>query len=175
MGGDAVRHLIVGAARSGKSRRAEQLALASGKRPFYLATAQPGDEEMAARIAHHRQRRGPQWTLVEEPVALGAALAALDAPGHCLLVDCLTLWLSNCLHADCWGCERAALLDALERCRADVVLVGNEVGGGIVPLGELSRRFVDENGRLHQLLGERCERVTAVIAGLPLSLKEPAP
>lgn len=170
-----MRHLIIGAARSGKSRRAEQLAQAGGGRLFYLATAQAGDAEMAQRIDHHRRRRGPEWTLREEPVALGAALVALDGPGRCLLVDCLTLWLSNCLHAGCWESERAALLDALAGCRADVLLVSNEVGAGIVPLGELNRRFVDECGWLNQTLGERCERVTAVIAGLPLTLKGPVP
>ena len=166
-----MKHLIVGAARSGKSHHAEQLAAASGKQRHYVATAQAGDAEMTARIEQHRQRRDAAWRLVEEPIDLASTLRALNEPGNCLLIDCLTLWLSNCLHADCWTTQRSALLDALDHSRADVLLVGNEVGAGIVPLGELSRRFVDESGWLNQELGRRCDRVTTVIAGLPLMLK----
>lgn len=166
--------LILGGARSGKSRLAEQRALASGKQLYYLATAQAGDQEMAARIAHHQQRRDQHWQLIEEPRALADTLAAYCAPERCILVDCLTLWMSNLLHSQTpqhWDREKQKLLDLVAELPGDIILVSNEVGMGIVPLGELSRRFVDESGWLHQALAERVERVTLVVAGLPLSLK----
>ncbi len=162
---------MLGGARSGKSRRAEELAEATGKRLCYLATATAGDSEMAERIARHRRRRGAAWQLREEPLALAAALRELDGARRCVLVECLTMWLSNCLHEGCWEEQREALCGQLERCRADVILVGNEVGSGIVPLGELSREFVDHSGRLHQRLAERCDRVSLVVAGQMLALK----
>lgn len=165
-------HLVLGGARSGKSRYAEQCARDSGKTLFYLATAEARDPEMQARIAHHREQRGALWQLREEPLLLSDALAALDSPNHCLLVDCLTLWLSNCLAVNRWEELRAALLDTLPQLAADIVLVSNEVGQGVVPMGELTRRFVDESGRLHQDLASQCHRVTLVTAGLPLTLKE---
>nr|WP_241262876.1 bifunctional adenosylcobinamide kinase/adenosylcobinamide-phosphate guanylyltransferase [Parahaliea mediterranea] len=165
-------HLVLGGARSGKSRFAEQCARDSGKTLFYIATAEARDGEMQTRIAHHREQRGAAWQLREEPLLLSGAMAELDAPGHCLLVDCLTLWLSNCLAAGRWEELRATLLDTLPQLAADVVLVSNEVGQGVVPMGELNRRFVDESGRLHQDLATRCHRVTLVTAGLPLTLKE---
>lgn len=171
-----MRTLILGGARSGKSALAERLAAAHAD-VVYIATAQPLDGEMDARIAHHRARRPAQWGCVEEPLALAAALRAHAAPGRCLLVDCLTLWLSNLLghrDADAFGRERAALLSALPGLAGSVLMVSNEVGLGVVPMGELSRRFVDEAGRLHQALGESCERVAFVAAGLPLVLKGPA-
>ncbi|WP_116365344.1 bifunctional adenosylcobinamide kinase/adenosylcobinamide-phosphate guanylyltransferase [Parahaliea mediterranea] len=164
--------LILGGARSGKSRHAEACATASGKQVHYIATAAAGDAEMARRIAHHQTRRDPLWQLHEEPLALHRVLQAHNRPGHCLLVDCLTLWLSNCLGADCWEQERDRLLAVLDTLQADLILVSNEVGSGIVPLGELSRRFVDEAGWLHQRLASRCQRVSLVCAGLPLVLKD---
>ncbi|MCC6202785.1 MAG: bifunctional adenosylcobinamide kinase/adenosylcobinamide-phosphate guanylyltransferase [Gammaproteobacteria bacterium] len=165
--------LILGGARSGKSRLAERRALADGRALIYLATGTPGDAEMTDRIAHHRARRGPEWQSVEEPLALGAALRAYARAERCIVVDCLTLWLSNCLLLDCWPAQCDALFDALDDVPGRIVFVSNEVGSGIVPLGALSRRFVDECGRLHQRLAARAERVTLVVAGLPLELKNP--
>lgn len=169
-----MRELILGGVRSGKSALAEQRALDSGLRVIYIATATAGDEEMAARIAHHRQRRPGTWYIVEEPVHLAAALQANAADNHCIIVDCLTLWLTNLLLADDTTVlerESTLLLEQLPSLSGQIVLVSNEVGLGIVPLGELSRRFADEAGRLHQQLAARCERVTFVAAGLPLTLK----
>ncbi len=125
---------------------------------------------MAERIAHHRAHRDARWRTVEAPLGLADVIAAYDAPGTVVLVDCLTLWLSNALAVDTWAAERDALLAVLPGCMARVLLVSNEVGSGIVPLGELSRVFVDEAGRLHQALAALCPRVSLVVAGLPLSL-----
>ena len=170
--------LILGGARSGKSALAERLALESGREVVYVATAQALDEEMSERIAHHRARRPAAWTSIEEPIALAAVLREQAREHRLLLVDCLTLWLSNLLGAEdplCFATERAALLDALDVVTGEVVFVSNEVGLGITPLGELTRRFVDEAGRLHQALAQRCDRVVFVAAGLPLTLKGPSP
>ncbi len=168
-----MKHLILGGVRSGKSRYAEQQAGSSGKTVIYLATAQALDAEMAQRIVLHRRRRPGHWQVVEEPLALADALAKHAGPGHCLLVDCLTLWLSNLLHAGDARLERErkALLDCLPALPGEILLVSNEVGQGIVPLGELNRRFCDEAGRLHQALAACCERVTLMTAGLPQCLK----
>lgn len=166
--------LILGGARSGKSALAERLAHDSGREVVYVATGQAHDEEMAARIAHHRARRPAHWHCVEEPLALAEALRAQARADRCVLVDCLTLWLSNLLGDSDQGRfahERDALLQTLPELPGDIVFVSNEVGLGIVPLGELSRRFVDEAGRLHQALGAQCGRVIFVAAGLPLLLK----
>lgn len=163
--------LILGGARSGKSRLAEERALGSERALFYIATATAGDHEMTNRIEQHRARRDGRWTTVEEPLLLAATLRRLARDDRCLLVDCLTLWLSNCLQADCWSSERNALLAAVAELPGRVLLVSNEVGSGIVPLGELSRRFADESGWLHQQLAQRAQRVTLVVAGLPLELK----
>ena len=170
--------LILGGARSGKSALAERLAQASGGEVVYIATAQALDTEMAARIAHHRERRPPHWHCVESPLALAGTLRAHARDGRCLLVDCLTLWLSNLLAQPDDGtfeCERDALLATLPQLPGDILLVSNEVGLGIVPLGEITRRFVDEAGRLHQALGAQCDRVLFVAAGLPLALKGTLP
>ncbi|SFL25524.1 bifunctional adenosylcobinamide kinase/adenosylcobinamide-phosphate guanylyltransferase [Lysobacter sp. cf310] len=173
-----MRTLILGGARSGKSALAERLAARSAD-VVYIATAQARDGEMAARVAHHRQRRPAQWCTLEEPLALAAALREHAREGRCVLVDCLTLWLSNLLDeaqaADRYEREREALLQSLPSLPGEIVLVSNEVGLGVVPLGELTRRFVDEAGRLHQHLGTRCERVLFVAAGLPLALKGDLP
>ncbi len=168
-----MRQLILGGARSGKSALAERLAVESGHEVIYIATAEAGDGEMAARIARHRADRPEQWHTVEEPLALAAVLRAEAGPGRLLLVDCLTLWLSNLMAAgeECWESERAALLELLPQLPGDIIMVSNEVGLGVVPMGELSRRFVDEAGRLHQALAPHCDEVTFVAAGLPLKLK----
>ncbi|MBE1161477.1 bifunctional adenosylcobinamide kinase/adenosylcobinamide-phosphate guanylyltransferase [Dyella acidiphila] len=169
-----MRTLILGGARSGKSALAERMAGASGLEVMYVATAQPGDAEMAARIAHHRARRAAEWICVEEPLRLAAVLRTHARAGRCLLVDCLTLWLSNLLGAADAACverERDALLEVLPQLPGEIVLVSNEVGLGIVPMGALTRRFVDEAGRLHQSVAAASERVLFVAAGLPMVLK----
>ena len=168
-----MRTLILGGARSGKSAFAERLASACSDHVIYIATAQARDAEMDARIAHHRARRPAHWCCVEEPLALARVLREHARDGACVLVDCLTLWLSNLLEAGdaCFENERAALLDEMRTTRGEILLVSNEVGLGIVPLGELTRRYVDEAGRLHQALGDVCDRVVFVAAGLPLILK----
>lgn len=168
-----MKHLVLGGARSGKSRYAEACALALGKPLVYVATAQARDTEMTARIAEHKTRRSDRWTLVEEPLRLAQRLDSMRDPSLCIVVDCLTLWLSNCLERGCWNDERTQFLATLNQIDSDIILVGNEVGSGIVPMGELSRTFTDENGWLHQELAQQCSHVTTVIAGLPLSLKEP--
>ena len=166
--------LILGGARSGKSRLAERLATQSGLAVTYIATSQALDGEMSARIQHHRQRRPADWGLVEEPLELARALRDNAAPGRCLLVDCLTLWLTNLLLAEdsqALARERQALLDCLEQLPGRLILVSNETGLGVVPLGELTRRYVDEAGWLHQAVAERAERVLFTVAGLPMLLK----
>lgn len=167
-----MKELILGGARSGKSALAERYAAESGLEVVYIATATAGDQEMAGRIAHHRERRPAGWELVEEPCHLAAALRNVAAQDRCLLVDCLTLWLNNVIIDEAlYQQERAALLETLPGLPGRVILVSNEVGMGIVPLGELTRRYCDEAGRLHQELAQVCDRVTFVAAGLPLVLK----
>ncbi len=166
--------LILGGARSGKSALAERKAVASSMEVVYLATATAGDDEMRSRIARHRRRRPDSWHLVEEPLKLADALAAQAGAGRLLLVDCLTLWLSNLLGSgddSLFETQRGALLDTLPRLPGRVLLVSNEVGSGVVPMGHLTRRFVDEAGRLHQDLAALADRVTLVVAGLPHRLK----
>lgn len=168
-----MRELILGGARSGKSALAEQRAQATGLEVVYIATAEAGDAEMRERISHHRARRPDHWLCIEEPLQLAATLQQQAAPHRCLLVDCLTLWLSNLLAAgdEVFAAQRAALLATLEQLPGTIIFVSNEVGLGIVPLGELTRRFCDESGRLHQAVAVGCERVTFVTAGLPMTLK----
>jgi adenosylcobinamide kinase/adenosylcobinamide-phosphate guanylyltransferase len=166
--------LILGGARSGKSRYAEQRATESGLDVVYIATCQPRDEEMRERVKRHRHQRPADWALVEEPLALARALAEQARADRCLLVDCLTLWLSNLLLTDdpqAWARERSALLDVLTTLPGRILLVSNETGLGVVPMGELTRRFVDEAGWLHQALAATCERVVFCVAGLPQVLK----
>ncbi|WP_278956657.1 bifunctional adenosylcobinamide kinase/adenosylcobinamide-phosphate guanylyltransferase [Aquipseudomonas alcaligenes] len=166
--------LILGGARSGKSRLAERLATQSGLAVTYIATSQALDGEMSARIQHHRQRRPSDWGLVEEPLELARALRDNAAPGRCLLVDCLTLWLTNLLMLDDdtrLAMQRDAFLEALAELPGRIILVSNETGLGVVPLGELTRRYVDEAGWLHQAVAERAERVLFTVAGLPMLLK----
>jgi adenosylcobinamide kinase/adenosylcobinamide-phosphate guanylyltransferase len=172
-----MKTLILGGARSGKSALAEKLARNGGREVVYVATAEAGDDEMRTRIAHHRARRPPEWSCVEEPLALTAALEAHARADRTILVDCLTLWLSNVLHAGDarFESERAALLHALPKLSSEILLVSNEVGLGVVPMGELSRRFVDEAGRLNQSIAAVAERVLFVAAGLPVALKGAMP
>ena len=183
-----MKELILGGARSGKSLLAERRAQESGLKVIYVATAQALDGEMARRVAHHRERRLAEWGCVEETVHLAERLRELAAPDTCLLVDCLTLWLSNLLFAgqaatqaeagaaiDCplFREQTTALIDTLPRLPGRIILVSNEVGWGIVPMHPVSRLFADEQGRLNQRVAAVCEQVTLVAAGLPLSLKTP--
>ena len=179
------RTLILGGARSGKSAHAERLATQSGKAVVYIATAQAHDAEMSARIAHHRAQRDGSWMTVEEPLALGDAMAQWSAPDRLVLIDCLTLWLSNLLFSQqqdfpeigeiappaLFHAQRERFLQALDNADGDVILVSNEVGLGVIPQGAVSRWFVDEAGRLNQAVAARCERALFVAAGLPLMLK----
>ena len=163
--------LVLGGARSGKSRFAEGLVASGARRPVYVATASAGDAEMAARIAAHRARRGAEWVTVEEPLRLADALAALDADAAAL-VDCLTLWLANLMEAGLdVDAERCALIVALRRLPAPAVLVSSEVGQGIVPDNAAARRFRDAAGLLHQDIAAVADRVYFVVAGLPQRLK----
>ncbi|HGM5580169.1 TPA: bifunctional adenosylcobinamide kinase/adenosylcobinamide-phosphate guanylyltransferase [Pseudomonas putida] len=172
-----MRNLILGGARSGKSRLAEQLAVTSGLPVTYIATSEPLDGEMNERVRLHRERRPADWGLIEEPLALARVLRDEAREGRCLLVDCLTLWLTNLLMLDDeqrLAEERDALLDCLASLPGTLILVSNETGLGVVPMGELTRRYVDLAGWLHQAVAERCERVVLTVAGLPLMLKGPA-
>jgi adenosylcobinamide kinase / adenosylcobinamide-phosphate guanylyltransferase len=164
--------LVLGGARSGKSRYAETLVEAAGS-GVYLATAAALDAEMAERIRRHRERRGKSWTTLEEPLEIARALTAVAA-GRPVLVDCLTLWLSNVIAAG-RDVEREtdALIDALAHRDAPVIAVANEVGLGIVPENALARLFRDHAGRLNQRVAARADRVVFMAAGLPLVLKEP--
>jgi adenosylcobinamide kinase / adenosylcobinamide-phosphate guanylyltransferase len=170
--------LVLGGARSGKSRYAENLAAASKKQVIYVATGQALDDEMKNRIAKHRQDRPAHWQTVEEPVCLAEVLAANAKPEQCLLVDCLTLWLTNILfdkhgqvQEDVFTTQTQALIEVLPQLDGEIILVSNEVGQGVVPMAAMSRRFVDEAGRLHQQLAQCCERVIFVTAGLAQVLK----
>jgi len=174
--------LILGGARSGKSTHAERLATgalqdAPPHPAVYVATAEAGDVEMATRIMAHRNRRGAHWTTVEEPLKLAEALAGAAALGQPILVDCLTLWLSNLLHAGADLDEATdELVRALAECVPPVVLVSNEVGLGIVPDTPLGRTFRDAQGRLNMRMAAEADRVILMSAGLPLVLKDrPAP
>jgi len=170
----SIKHLILGGARSGKSRYAEHCAwnrnTLNNTAPIYIATATANDAEMCARIAHHQEQRSDLWTVLEEPIALGHILSDVSAQST-VLIDCFTLWLSNCLHQNCWPQQRDDFLSTLSTTSADVFMVSNEVGSGIVPMGELSRTFADESGWLHQEVAKLCDQVSLVCAGLPLQLK----
>ena len=175
--------LILGGARSGKSALAEQRAAATGMPVTYIATAQALDAEMTSRIEHHRGRRPAAWKLVEEPLQLAKVLKRIAMPDHCVLVDCLTIWLSNIMcsipsqngqagdedeRIALARNELAAMLPALP---GHLILVSNEVGMGIVPAASLGRVFRDEQGRLNQAVAAVSDHVTLVVAGLPLVVK----
>jgi adenosylcobinamide kinase / adenosylcobinamide-phosphate guanylyltransferase len=164
--------LILGGARSGKSAYAENLILDSANHATYLATASAGDAEMAERIGHHRARRGPFWTTIEEPLDLGPRLCEAARPDRPILVDCVTLWLSNLMHHERdIEAEIRALASLLPDLAGPVVLVANEVGLGIVPDNALARRFRDHAGRLNQAVAAVADTVIFIAAGLPLFLK----
>jgi adenosylcobinamide kinase/adenosylcobinamide-phosphate guanylyltransferase len=163
--------LVLGGARSGKSRHAERLIEAAGG-GIYLATAEVRDEEMRARIDQHQSRRGQNWRTIEEAAAIAPLIASADAP---VLLDCLTLWLSNLMErqADI-AAETDILIESFIEAKHPVVLVSNEVGLGIVPMNPLARRFRDEAGRLNQTMAEIAGHVVFLAAGLPLSFKDPS-
>lgn len=166
--------LILGGARSGKSAFAEDLVLSSGRKPFYLATSEVLDGEMEARVDVHRKRRGDEWNLVEEPLELVEALADAASADTCILVDCLTLWITNLMMADRQVNDEAdRLVASLVDLHADasIAFVSNEVGQGIVPMNKMAREFRDHAGRLHQKLAATVTNVWFVTAGLPQKLK----
>jgi adenosylcobinamide kinase/adenosylcobinamide-phosphate guanylyltransferase len=166
--------LVLGGARSGKSRFAETLCLAGAAEPIYLATSQPLDAEMAARVARHQAERDQRWCTVEEPLALAERLRELAAPERIVLVECLTLWLTNLMVAGRdVPAASAELVELLPDLAGPVVMVSNEVGQGIVPANAMARAFVDHAGRLHQRLAQAAGWVRFVAAGLPLDLKAP--
>lgn len=181
-------HLILGGARSGKSVYAEQLAITSNLPVTYIATAQVYDDEFRQRVAHHQARRPRDWQLVESPHFLSDTLRANTYEANrdsknartkkCIIIDCLTLWLAQCICPDClpptgvtWENEREKFFELLPTLNDEIILVSNEVGMGIVPLGEINRQFQDNQGRLNQAIATIADKVTFVAAGLPLKLK----
>jgi adenosylcobinamide kinase / adenosylcobinamide-phosphate guanylyltransferase len=192
----STRHLVLGAARSGKTRLAlnlaSELARVREGKVIYVATAEAHDAEMRERIARHRAERPKNWHTLEAPRELGSALGAIAPPtataiatSAVIVIDCLTLWLSNAVLADfdeesptsslpTWVREREAFMSWLAECEHALVVVSNEVGGGIVPASALARRFQSEQGWLNQDVARVCEEVTLVVAGLPLSIKSAA-
>ncbi len=169
---DARHCLVTGGARSGKSAYAEKLVLSSGRRPIYIATGQAFDGEMEERIAQHKVQRGDLWDTVEEPLELVRVLKEQAGSDRAILVDCLTLWLSNLMHAERdWRAELDKLELVLASLPCPVVFVGNEVGMGIVPENAMARAFRDEAGRLNQRVAELCHFVLFIAAGQPLQLK----
>lgn len=178
-----MKALILGGARSGKSRLAEQWAGqwqhgSTQHDVVYIATSEPADAELNARVASHQARRPPEWGLIEEPLALAATLQREAQPRRCLLVDCLTLWLTNLLMLEDDArleAEVNALIECLDMLPGRILLVSNETGLGVVPMGALTRRYVDEAGLLHQALAQRCNTVVLTVAGLPHYLKGAQP
>jgi len=170
-----VKVLVTGGCRSGKSEYALRIAEDREKKVF-IATAEPGDGEMRERIERHKRRRGSEWRTVEEPIDLGGALAGSKAEADVVVIDCITLWLSNLLvrgDSEESILERVnALAEEVKEASADVIIVTNEVGSGIVPGNELSRRFRDLAGLANQRLTRVCERVVLMVAGISLIVKE---
>lgn len=166
--------LVIGGARSGKSKYAEELAINSQLPVTYIATATALDAEMEARILHHQARRPEDWKVCECPLDLASLLSSESKKEHTILVDCLTLWLNNHLYKDPrqnFSLLFSELIESVKNSPAQIIFVSNEVGLGIIPLGEATRQFVDEAGRLNQQLAQVAERVIFTVAGLPLVLK----
>ena len=164
--------LVLGGARSGKSRFAENLVTSSGLERHYIATGRAWDEEMQARIDQHKAGRGGSWSTHEEPLALAERLAAIDGAGRAILVDCLTLWLTNLMmEGRDIAVQAAALAAWLPQAKARLVIVSNEVGLGIVPENRMAREFRDHAGRLHQMIAAKADEVYFIAAGLPLKMK----
>lgn len=163
---------VLGGARSGKSAYAEDLAESAGNTPIYIATAEIFDSEMESRVALHRERRGPHWQLVEAPVNLPQAIIASDNKDSVILIDCLSVWITNILvHEQDTDAATDDLIRALSACHATVILVASETGLGIVPENKLSRRFRDANGRLNQAVAALADDVFFVTAGIALRIK----
>jgi len=172
---EARRVLVLGGARSGKSAYAQKLAESAAPERLYLATAEAGDEEMAVRIARHQAERGDGWTTVEEPLELAETLAAAARPGRAVLVDCLTLWLSNLMFAGRdVEAEISLLVETIGSLEGPAIFVSNEVGLALVPETKLGREFRDGQGRANREVARACDAVVFVAAGLPTLLK-PAP
>lgn len=173
-----MNELILGGARSGKSHYAETRAIKSGLDVIYVATAQALDDEMQQRIKHHKQQRPSHWQLIEEPINLVSVLKEKANNKICILVDCLTLWLSNQLCSEEHKNklennvnELITLVEELAQSNGNIIFVSNEVSMGVIPMGEMSRQFVDETGRLHQRLAAVCDNVTLMVAGIPSHIK----
>lgn len=165
-------HLILGGARSGKSRRALDLAQQTSNRPVFIATAEAWDDEMAERVARHKTERGAEWSNIEAPLALVEALEEAPEKGDVCVIDCLTLWLSNLMHHDRdLEAESKRLCETVTAVSIPVILVSNEVGLGLVPETPLGRAFRDAQGRLNQEMAKVCDRVEFIAAGLPILLK----
>ncbi|MEM6899036.1 MAG: bifunctional adenosylcobinamide kinase/adenosylcobinamide-phosphate guanylyltransferase [Pseudomonadota bacterium] len=165
-------HFILGGARSGKSRRALELAESADARRIFIATAEAFDDEMVDRIVRHQDERGDGWTTIEAPLDVVDAMTHAREQGNVCLVDCLTLWLSNLMHHERdVEAETARLCAAISECPVPIILVSNEVGLGLVPETPLGRSFRDAQGRLNQAVAAVCDRVEFVAAGLPLTLK----
>ena len=167
-------YLILGGARSGKSSYAEKIAIESGNDVVYIATANVQDKEMEARVEQHINDRPSHWKTIEEPIALADCLKQQAKPNQFILVDCLTMWVNNLLMQEddnLLQSELIKLTDTLPSLAGNIIFVSNEVGMGIVPMGELSRKFVDESGRLHQQLGKIVDHVLLMVAGLPMVVK----
>lgn len=166
--------MILGGARSGKSHLAEVHAKASQKPVIYIATAQALDEEMQSRIQHHQLQRPANWLIIEEPLYLAECLTAIDRENQVILLDCLTLWMSNLLlnpSVEMQEEQCQKFLDVLPTLQSDLIIVSNETGLGVVPMGQITRRFVDETGRLHQQVGQVADSVLFCVAGFPMVLK----
>ncbi len=166
--------LVLGGIKSGKSRLAESIATDSKKPVVYIATASAGDEEMRQRIEHHKKSRPSEWQVIEEPINLGRGIKAHSTSQTCVLVDCLTLWLTNLLMQEnnqILNQQKAELIISIRESSGPVVLVSNESSMGVVPMGELTRKFCDEAGLLHQELAALCDTVVFTVAGLPHYLK----
>ena len=169
-----MKTLILGGVRSGKSQLAESLAQQSGLAVTYIATAGADDAAMAARISIHRERRPPDWSNIEEKFHLAQVVASVATENHCVLVDCLSLWLTNLLISDdeiLIENEIDALLSCLDEVRAQIIMVSSESNMGVIPMGELSRRYCDLIGQLHQQVATLSDRVILTVAGLPHTLK----
>ena len=165
-------HLILGGARSGKSGYGESMAKQTDLDVIYVATAQAHDQEMSERIAQHQLDRPKHWLTIEEPLALADVIQAHSKSNSVVLVDCLTLWLMNVMHHELDLAEQVdALLATLEQTPGLVILVSNEISMGVVPMGELSRRYVDNLGRLHQQIAKHAQQVTLMVAGIPMAVK----
>jgi len=171
-------HLILGGARSGKSTFAEKLAIESNLPVTYVATAQIYDDEFKQRVQMHKDSRPEHWKTIETPHELAAALSKETTPNNCVIIDCLTLWLAQCICPECappegvnWQDERHKFLDILSETKNKLILVSNEVGMGIVPLGAINRQFQDEQGRLNQAVAKLADEVFFIAAGLPIKLK----